>query len=39
MPKQHYTVETFEPINSIGFLIERCGSLLTQEQVESSSVR
>ena len=30
MPQQHYTVETFEPINSIGFLIKRCGSLLTQ---------
>ena len=30
MPRRHYTVDTFEPTSSIGFLIKRCGSLLTQ---------
>jgi DNA-binding MarR family transcriptional regulator len=30
MPEQYYTVETLEPNRSVGFLIKRCGVLMTQ---------
>jgi DNA-binding MarR family transcriptional regulator len=41
MPKPYYTVETLEPGKSIGFLIKRCGVLMTQiaeRHFESTSV-
>ena len=30
MAKPYYTVETLEPGNSIGYLVKRCGVLMTQ---------
>jgi DNA-binding MarR family transcriptional regulator len=41
MPKPYYTIETFEPGKSIGFLVKRCGVLMTQiaeRHFESTSV-
>ena len=41
MPKPYYAVETFEPGKSIGFLVKRCGVLMTQiaeRHFESTSV-
>ena len=41
MPKPYYTVETFKPATSIGFLMKRCGVLMTQiaePHFESTSV-
>ena len=41
MPKPYYTVETLEPGKSIGFLVKRCGVLMTQiaeRHFESTSV-
>ena len=41
MPKPYYTVETFKPGTSIGFLMKRCGVLMTQiaePHFESTSV-
>jgi len=30
MPEQYYTVESLEPGRSVGFLVKRCGVLMTQ---------
>ena len=41
MAKPYYTVETLEPGNSIGYLVKRCGVLMTQlgeRRFESTSV-
>jgi DNA-binding MarR family transcriptional regulator len=41
MAKPYYTVETFEPGKSIGFLVKRCGVLMTQiaeRHFESTSI-
>ena len=41
MAKPYYTVETLEPGNSIGYLVKRCGGLMTQlaeRRFESTSV-
>jgi DNA-binding MarR family transcriptional regulator len=41
MTKPYYTVETLEPGNSIGYLVKRCGGLMTQlaeRRFESTSV-
>ena len=41
MPKPYYTVQTFKPGTSIGFLMKRCGVLMTQiaeRHFESTSV-
>ena len=41
MAKPYYTVETLEPANSIGYLVKRCGALMTQiaeRGFESTSV-
>jgi DNA-binding MarR family transcriptional regulator len=41
MSKPHYTVETLEAANSIGYLVKRCGALMTQvaeRRFESTSV-
>jgi DNA-binding MarR family transcriptional regulator len=41
MAKPYYTVETLQPGNSVGFLVKRCGVLMTQiaeRRFESTSV-
>jgi DNA-binding MarR family transcriptional regulator len=41
MAKPYYTIETLEPGNSIGYLVKRCGVLMTQvaeRRFESTSV-
>jgi DNA-binding MarR family transcriptional regulator len=41
MPKPYYTIENLEAGNSIGYLVKRCGGLMTQlaeRRFESSSV-
>lgn len=41
MAKPYYTVETLEPDNSLGYLVKRCGGLMTQlaeRRFESTSV-
>ena len=41
MAKHYYTVETLQPDNSIGYLVKRCGVLMTQiaeRRFESTSV-
>ena len=41
MPEQYYNAETLEPERSVGFLIKRCGVLMSQlaeERFESQQI-